>query len=214
MPDILRVTTPLVNKNQPVQPKQGVEPATTFNIQDTTRVIQPHNQSEILKQNTSSLENKEAPEMLLSLLKDPAVAASYLKNISLLEEFFKLVPANNRTVTQEIEQMFHTLMLKPEEIASEMMRQEQASTSFKGEFFDLLRQISEGGRHRPELQFSIANLLKSVNNFIGGADILDAVANSLSYLKENLSSSRDLSGRLENLIRQFACRGRERSLPG
>ncbi|MEA4892929.1 MAG: antitoxin [Peptococcaceae bacterium] len=203
MSDILRVTTPLVNKNQPVQPKTGVEPAASFNIQDTARVIQTHNQSEILKQNTGNLEGKEAPELLLSLLKDPAVAASYLKNIFLLEEFFKLLPANNQTVTQEIKQLFHTLLLQPEDIASEMMRQEQASTLFKGEFFDFLRQIGDSGRGKPEMQLAIAGLLKSVNNFLNGGDVLDAVANSLSYLKENLAPSRELSARLESLIRRF-----------
>lgn len=203
MADILKVTTPLVNKNQAVQPKPGVEPLTPFNVSSTTKVIQPHNQSELLKQNTGLLEGNEGATILMDLLKDPAVTVSYLKNIFLLEEIFKLLPANNTTLTPEIEQMFQTLMMDSGDIASEMVRQENDSTMFKGEFFDFLRELSDNSPPNSEVQRGVANLLRAVNNLMCKEDILDGVANNLQFLAENLSSSKELYPRLIELMERF-----------
>jgi hypothetical protein len=99
--DVLRIVTPYVNKNQSAQLKPQVEPTVPFNILDPTKVIQTHNQSEILKHNTNFLEGHDAPTLLLTLLRDPAVAATYLKNIYLLEETFKLLTAKKLVQKQK-----------------------------------------------------------------------------------------------------------------
>lgn len=203
MPDILRVTTPLVDRSQQVPPRQGVDPLNPFQLQDPSKVIQTHNQTELLKQNTGTLDGGEAPTLLLNLLKDPAVTVTYLKNIFLLEEIFKLLPANNKTVTQEIEQMFHRLLVDSGDILPEMLRQENAATSFRGELFDFLRRLSDNNRSAPDMQIAIANVLKSINNFMCKPDVMDAVKNSLFFLRENLDASAELSYRLDNLIGAF-----------
>ncbi|WP_099205293.1 hypothetical protein [Scatolibacter rhodanostii] len=203
MPDILRVTTPLVHNNQPVQQKSGVDPLFPSDIRSSSRVVQAQNQSELLKQNTGALEGGEAPVLLLNLLKDPAVTISYLKNISMLEEIFRLLPANNQTVTPEIEQIFQELILPSTDIESEILRQESGATAFKGELFDFLRAFSVQREATPQVQVAIANFLKSVNNLLCKGDIEDAVANSLTYLKNQLSSSTSISTRLDSLIARF-----------
>lgn len=203
MPDILRVTTPLIDKNQSVAPKAGVEATSAFQLQDPSKVIAAHNQTELMQQNTGSMVGGEAPTLLLNLLKDPAVAVTYLKNIFLLEEIFKLLPANNRPITKEIEQLFHQLLVDSGDITPEMLRQEGASTAFRGELFDFLRNISDGNRSSPEIQLAVANFLKAVNNFMCKDDVLGAVTNSLLFLRENLSASTRLSARLDALIAGF-----------
>lgn len=212
MSDILKITTPLINKNQPVSPRQPVDPATPFNIQDTTKVIRPHNQSEILKHNTTTLEGGDGSKLLLNLLKDPAVTVTYLKNIFLLEEIFRLLPANNKTVTNEIQQVFRELVLQPDELAPEMLRQERESTQFKGELFDFLRALisSPAEQEQTELQGAIAGFLKAMNNIKAQKDIMDAVSNNLTFLKNNLPMAHALAARLENLIKKFdAAEGKE-----
>lgn len=203
MSDILKVTTPMINKNQPIAPKQGAQPLTPFDIQDLSRVVRTHNQSELQQQNNGLIDSGDGPVLLMNLLKDPAVAASYLKNIFLLEEIFKLLPANNKTVTKEIQQIFNALVMQESEIKGEMLRQENASTMFKGDFFDFLREISNAYKESPEVQYSVATLLKSINNLTAKKDIIDAIANSLEFLKNSLSSSQNLSQELESLINQF-----------
>ena len=203
MPDILRVTTPLIDKNQALSPKNGVEATSAFQLQDPSKVIQTHNQTELMKQNTGSMVGSETPTLLLNLLKDPGVTVTYLKNIFLLEEIFKLLPANNRPVTQEIEQLFHQLLVDSGDIAAEMLRQESDSTAFRGELFDFLRNVSDNSRSSPVTQLAVANLLKAINNFMCKDDVLGAVRNSLLFLRENLGASAQLSSRLDAMIAGF-----------
>lgn len=202
MPEFLRVTTPIVNKNQAVQPKPEIGPTGAFSVQNTTKVIQTHNQSELLKQNNGLPEN-EAPTLLLDLLKDPTVTVSYLKNIFMLEELFKLLPANNQTVSKEIESIFEALLIKPENLVQEMKNQEHTSTAFKGELFDFLRSVSENERERPEVQQSIARLLRSINSMGNQKDILESIANNLSFLREKIGSVKTIGAKLDGLIEGF-----------
>ena len=204
MADVLRIVTPYVNKNQSAQLKPQVEPTVPFNIQDPTKVIQTHNQSEILKHNTNFLEGQDAPTLLLTLLRDPAVAATYLKNIFLLEETFKLLSAKNTTTTEQIEQYVNNMFVPTDDIANEMVRQEKESTGFKGEIFDLLRRFCSENPDNTPLLRAVANELKSINNLLYKDDILGAVINNLSFLKNNLASSQDLTQKLTNLIIKFS----------
>ena len=193
----------MINKNQSIAPKQGVNPISPFTISDPSRVMRTHNQTELTKQHTGMHQNGDAPVLLLSLLKDPAVAVSYLKNIFMLEELFKLLPANNKTVTPEIEQIFQSLIMHPGDIKKELLKQENASTLFKGELFDFLRKISNSQRSTASVQRAIATLLKSLNNVTNKNDILDAVANSLAFLETSLASNEALSSRLSALIASY-----------
>ena len=67
MADILRVTTPLVNKNQSVEPRQNVGISTPFPMQDPSRVTQPNRQSPLLQQN-NGMTQEETSALLLKLL--------------------------------------------------------------------------------------------------------------------------------------------------
>ncbi|MEG0035944.1 MAG: antitoxin [Oscillospiraceae bacterium] len=203
MSDFLRVTTPLVNKNQAVPIKQGIDPTGAFNIQSTTKVAQTQTQSELLKQNNGMIDTGEAPTLLLNLLKDPSVTASYLKNVFMLEELYKLLPANNKTVTKEIEGIFDALLMKPEGLKEEMQKQENGSTAFKGAVFDFLRSVSDKNREKPEVQFAIARLLRAINSMGNQRDILDSIGNNLSFLRKQLSPSKMISAKLDELIGGF-----------
>lgn len=201
--DILKVTTPLVNKNQTVLPKPGAESITPFNLQNTTQVIRSHNQSELLGQNNTALENREGASILMDLLKDPSVTVSYLKNIFLLEEMFKLLPANNSPVTREIEMLFQSLLTMGQDVAPELSRQADGATLFRGELFDFLRALSTQSPQDAELQRGIANLLKSLNGLIHRGNLRNAAANNLTFLGEAVSASPELSARLLSLAARF-----------
>lgn len=200
MPDILKVTTPLINKSQQTVPKQSIEAASSFQIQDASKVLQAHNQSDLLHQNTSTLENGAGPKLLMSLLKDPAVTVSYLKNFFLLEEIFRLVPAANKIVTPETAQLFHGLFLSEDQLVEEMKNQEQESTLFKGELFDFLREVSLSAQDRPDLQRAIAVLLKALHTQESGREIQTALFHNLTFLKEGLPPGQPLAQRIDVLL--------------
>lgn len=212
MPDFLRVTTPLINKNQAVVPKTGIDPTGAFSIQNTTKVIQPHNQSELLKQN-NGLNEGNAPTLLLNLLKDPSVTSSYLKNVYMLEELYKLLPANNKTVTNEIHSIFNSLFVTEEGLVHEMLNQENNSTAFKGDFFDFLRKVSTNNIKNPDIQVAIARLLRSMNSLTNRQDILDSIANNLVFIKSKLGCSKTFTDKLDALINGFRSKVAPKDFP-
>lgn len=203
MPDILKVTTPLVNKNRPVSPGQATRAVDPFNLVNPNKVVNAHNQTQLLKQNTSSL-GGDAQAMLLTLLKDPDVAVSYLQNICSLEQIYKLLPANNKTVTPEIENAFASLMLSPEELVPEMQNQENASTRFRGELFDFLRDVRNTYFDSPVRQLALSQLLKAVIRQWEGTDTIDALVNNLQYLSKTMTMNQTIHDTLTNLIKQLA----------
>lgn len=203
MADILKITTPLVQKT-PAQPNRhdATDPMAAFDLQDVAKVIKPGNESQLQQQNNGMVGQEQTPSILMDLLKDPSVTVNFLKNIFLLQEIIKLLPVNNQTFTQEIEQLFNSLLVKPEEIVEELLRQENTSTTFKGELFDFLRQVVTENPE-PEMRYAIANLLKSINCATGKQDVLDAVANSLQFLSESTETSKTLSSQLQELSDLF-----------
>ena len=228
MSDILRVTTPLVNKAQVIDTKRNIENIPQFNLQDITKVIKTAPDTELLMQNNGLPPDDKTSALLLDLLKDPAVAVSYLKNISMLQEIFNLVPANNQVLSKEIEELFTAMLLTPEELAGEMQLQGDGATQFSGDLFDALRGLLEGQASiaresilaqddnvGPQimkysaLQKAVVDVLKSMSAYNTRGNVMTAVANNLEYLARSLAPSRGLSEELQTLSEQFRQPGSE-----
>jgi len=201
--DILKITTPLVDRNQQITPKPAPEPTSPFQLHDLSKVLKPYNQRDILAQNNTLQSQAESPEILLDLLKDPGVTVTYLKNIFMLEEIFKLLPQNNMTLTKEIESLYQNLLIPHNQIVGELLKQEQESTVFRGEFFDFMRKINNESQPRSDTQYAVLNLMRAINNLMIKDDVMDAVANSLTYLAKNLQPSKSLAQMLELLAFRF-----------
>lgn len=202
MADILRVTTPLVNKNQSVEPRQNVGISTPFPMQDPSRVTQPNRQSPLLQQN-NGMTQEETSALLLKLLKDPSVTVNFLQSISSMEAMIKLLPMNNTPFTQEIEQMFAQLLVPSDQIAQEMQRQEGGTTLFKGELFDLIREALRANPEQKELRQAAVNFLKALTLSLSRQETLGSVENGLQYLSESIAPSKTLAGKLAELAEQF-----------
>ena len=203
MADILRVTTPLVNKTQTPEAKRNVDLATQFPLQDVSRVTKPNSQSELLSQNNGLIQQEETSALLLNLLKDPSVTVSFLKGISAMEAVIRLLPANNNPFTQELEQMFGEMLVPSDQIAQEMERQETASTFFKGELFELLREAIRQNPEQTGLRETTVSFLKALTLYYTRQEALGSVANSLQYLSDSLSASKTLSQKLASLAARY-----------
>ncbi len=203
MADILKITTPLVNKTQSMEPKGDMALKSQFDLQEITKVVKANPQTEILKQNNGMVEREETSALLMNMLKDPTVAAATLKNIFAMQEMIKLLPVNNRPFTEEIEQLFDQLMVRPEEIAGELVRQENDSCSFKGPLFDFLRAELSARPGQQELQTAVLSFLKSLSLTVSRRDVLGSVANDLEFLSRSVAPSKTLSGELAQLAGEF-----------
>ncbi len=203
MADMLRITSPLNNKNMihhtaDARVLENVE----FNMQDTTKIVKSSPDSELLKQN-NGLFDDGAPKLLLDMLKDPAVTVSFLKNIFTLREMIALMPFNNKPLTEEMQLLFDELMLEPEQIAQEMKNQENNSTSFRGELFDFLRNVTAQNKS-PEMRNAVANLLKAISCQGSREEILTSIENGLRFLSDGFEGSASLSARLTELADKFS----------
>ncbi len=203
MADILRVTTPLVNRSQALEPKSSAELTSQFPLQDVSRVPKTGSQGEILGQNNGMVQQEETSALLLSLLKDPSVTVSFLKNISAMEALIRLLPQNNNPFTQELEQMFGEMLVSADGIAEEMAKQKDASTMFHGALFDLLRAELRQHPGQQELRDATVSFLKALTLFATRQEILGSVANSLRYLESSLFSSKALAQKLGDLARRY-----------
>lgn len=212
MADILKVTTPLNNRSMVPPSRQPTDPSESFQLSDITKVIQADQQSEIMRQNNNLIERESSATILMNLLKDPSVTVGFLKNIDSLQEFIKLLPVNNQSLTTEIEQLFQQLLISPDAIVNELLTQEAASTSFKGELFDFLRQLI-AQNEKPEMKFGVSNLLKSLNALESREVILNSIGNNLAFLSDSLSASASLSQRLGELAEKFRSQEAQEQFP-
>ncbi|MFV0498311.1 MAG: antitoxin [Candidatus Fimivivens sp.] len=202
MADILKITTPITDRSVVSANRAVTDPSAPFHLSDVAKVINPGEQSEILQQNNGFLERENSAVILMNLLKDPSVTVSFLKNIDMLQEIIKLIPVNNQTLTDEIGQLFNDMLIAPEDIAEELLKQEQASTCFKGDLFDFLRQ-QMAQNNKPEIRDSICHLLKSLNAISSQQKILKSISNGLFFLSKNMTSSASLSQQLSELATRF-----------
>ncbi len=195
MADILKVTAPMVSKNVVQTNKAAQDPSVPFDLQEISHIVRNNQSSELLGQH-NVYQNETGAAVLMNLLKDPDVTVNYLKNIYMLEEIINLLPVNNNTVTQEIQQLFQSLLIHPDQIVEELMRQEYSSTLFKGELFDFLRGLLH---ETPGIRQEVAELLKAMNGILSRQDVLDSAANNLDYLSDQLTGSSTLSAKLAEL---------------
>ena len=199
MADILKVTSPVIGKNIVQQNKNVTDPSIPFDLQEISHIARNPDSSSLLSQH-NIYQRDAGAATLMNLLKDPDVTVNYLKNITLLEEIISLLPVNNNTVTQEIQQLFQALLIRPDSIVDEMMRQEYSSTLFKGPLFDFLRTLV---KETPELRSDTAELLKAINSILARKDAKDSAANGFSFLADQLSASKNLAPRLRDLAEGF-----------
>lgn len=199
MADILKVTAPAVGKNVISPNKAAQDPSVPFDLQEIKHITKNPGSSGLLGHH-NMIQNETGAATLMDLIKDPDVTVGYLKNIYMLEEIIGLLPVNNNTVTEEIQQLFQALLIKPDQIVDELLRQEYSSTLFKGELFEFLRNILT---ENPSMRMEIAALLKAINGMLAKQDVMDSVANSLGFLSEQMRGSSLLAARLDDYAEQM-----------
>ena len=207
MSEFLKISTPVIQKNNPVAPnKQVANPDLKLDISEALQIVKSSSaEHQSSNGNILAGENK-SPSVLVDLLKNPSVTVNFLKNIMLLQEIIKLIPVKNTALTEELTQLFESLLISPEEIVGEMQAQEKASTIFKGELFDMLREILSEASSKgegAELSSRITTFLKSLNSFVNKDDTLDSISNNLFSIASLIGKSDERCELLLKLSQSF-----------
>lgn len=203
MADINKSITPVNNRNimQPTKEYRNSEQI-PFDFRETSKVKQTIPESEIKGQN-NVIRQDGSTAGFYEILHDPDVSSAFLKNIFLLKEIVGILPLNNSVQTEEMKQLLENLVLTPDEIAGEMMKQEDISTLFKGGFFDMLRELSAGNNSK-DFNTVVTNLLKAINNENSKSSIFESVENCFENLKENFGLSSALSAKFDEIAEKVA----------
>ncbi len=196
--ELLRVTQPIVNRalNITASGKPQESPSTPFQVTDASKVTSLSHQKSMDADTNTLLLDADQPSILSQMLSDPAQTVHFLRTIYLLQEVVGMMPMIDNPVSEEIEELFHELMLNPDDIVGEMINQENSETLFKGELFDNLRNMIE-----EMAKFDKQNLEEALGTaqnkgliarlFSGEADAAEAktVQNLLQHLQDAKQAS-------------------------
>lgn len=123
----------------------------------------------------------------------PAIAP-LLKNTNDMVQAFKRmallvetgVSASDAAKDASMRELLESLFIKPGDFAKTLMEQDKASVLFKGEAFDVLRDVQDNFSQFPKIKDALANLLKAfdynVNSQNSVKTILYNCANILDYM--------------------------------
>ncbi len=206
MSDMFRVAAPIVNNNivQPSREQLSAE-SSPLEMTETSRAAAAKAYSALDSANSgnSEVNSRMTPEVLGNMLKDPNVTVNFMKNISVLQEIIGDISAQGLPNAEELEQLLNEFVLAPENLAQELIDQEQLSTAFRGNLFDSLRQLLKECPD-PRIKTVVANFLKAINNENTKPEILNTLSETLNYLSDILSSDKELSEKLHILSEKFA----------
>ncbi len=192
--ELLRVTQPIVNRalNITASGKPQESPTTPFQVTDASKVTALSHQKTLDADTNTLLLDADQPSILRQMLSDPAQTVHFLRTIYLLQEVVGMMPMIDNPVSEEIEELFHELMLNPEDIVGEMINQENSETLFKGELFDNLRNMIEemakfDKQNLEEAWGTAQNKGLIARLFSGESDAAEAktVQNLLQHLQES-----------------------------
>ncbi len=212
MADVTRAATPINNRNIIAPSRENRNTAEIpFDFQDTSKIKQATPNSD-MQSDANVLRQDGSTTGFYEVLHDQDVTSAFLTNIFLLKEIVDILPMNNETQTQEMQQLLNNLTLKPEEIAGEMMRQEDMTTMFKGGLFDMLRTMIETNQAQNEgdpqavrdFQNTVSNFLKALNNSSSKGNVFESVMNNMSYIRELVDASPKLSAAMDGILQKFS----------
>ncbi len=204
MPDMLKITTPILPKNYVNSVKPNQQPSQdVFNLVDLTRVTKPNERGETPDNNALNLATQqEAKHALGALLKDPGLAISSLKRLLLMSAMLVTLNGEKYAGQAEINGLIKSLMLTEQDLLTEIFSQQQGISSFQGEFFDALRSLLSGTSNT-EFKDSIGALLKAITGRVYAGDILDSIGINLEKYAELMRSVPEAYDALHDLSTNF-----------
>jgi len=209
MPEIERLTMPLVNGSRPLQQKIGPAGGDTFSVDGMREAAGKSAAAESAAESVVN-EGSLTPAMLLSMLKDPELSTVFIKNISMLYDLVRTMPGETGEVPDG---GTGKLFLAPEEIIQELKAQMDESSVFKGEIFDFLREMSENYRTVPETQNALADFLRSVYSSGNQHEVLTSAMRSLESLQNACPQDSEAAIKLGELIKDFGSGGAKDNFP-
>lgn len=201
MADMLKITS-LVNSNSHTMPNRPIAQSdAVFNIVDLTKVIKTNDRTTEFRQ-TDSGEANSLPTLELNISKNPLFSANLLKELVGESFVSQILQSGSPDVINEFNEFAKNIFIQGDDVSTDLASQQKCSTSFNGEIFDLLRQLSSQNS-TPEMKTAIAQFLKNAFAMQSQNSILSSLSDNFAFLSQQLLPSKSLSQKLAQMAELF-----------
>lgn len=207
MSDLLRVTTPVApkdyNLNTSVKPQA---PEQVFDLGNVDYINKTNERDEQLgEQNLKDQAGAGLPHIQTAISKDPALAAALLKGVLGSNTLSALGAAGNAELLNKVTEFANEILLAPNELMNDIIRQQDEATMFSGELWSAVKDMVAELAGTPageEVSLAVLDFLKAASSSVARDDIITSISTSLRYLAGEAAQSREIV----NLLMQTADR--------
>lgn len=201
-----------VNSINGLTPAQYVKITKTEPLKELFEMVQ-RGQSDLvneINQLPPTVENAvNINELLPEDIKQALLKQSTVKDVSASSEALKKLMDMIRSINNnqqgstwsDTSKLSAEVMVKPELLLDEIIKQNQTATLYKGNFFEILRNILKHNMSNSEVKNAVADVLRVYNFHFSEARDLEMMNQNISKLFQQLIELKDPS--LANLIRKF-----------
>lgn len=197
MSDLLRVTTPVApkdyNLNTSVKPQA---PEQVFDLGNVDYINKTNTRDEQLgEQNLKDQAGTGLPKLQTAISKDPALAAVLLKGVLGTGTLSALGAAGNAELLNKVTEFANEILLTPDELTDDIIRQQDEATMFSGELWGALKDMIAGLAGSPaseEVSLAVMDFLKAAASSVARDDIIASISASLRYLAGEAAQSREI----------------------
>lgn len=198
MSDLLRITTPVAPKDYTFN--QGVKPQTpeqVFELGNVDYINKTNTRDEQLgEQNLKDQTGTGLPNLNTAILKDPALTAVLLKGLVGKDAMAAVEASGNVELLSKVTEFADEILLSPESIAADILRQQGEATMFSGELWAALKDMVSGlagTAAEGEINAAVLDFLKAAASAESRESVLSSISAGLRYLAKETAQSRDLA---------------------
>lgn len=208
MSEMLRVTTPVApkdynNYNQSAKPQN---PEQVFELGNVDYINKTNARDEQLgEQNLKDGSGADLPKMQAEISKDPALSAVLLKGLVSGSAIEALQESGNAELLNKITEFASEVLLLPDEITEDLVRQQDEATIFSGGLWSELKGMIDEMKDTPwgeEMNVVVMDFLKATAAAESRESVLMSISAGLRYLAGETAQSKELV----NLLLQTADR--------
>ncbi|MDE6763286.1 MAG: hypothetical protein K2J73_06370 [Oscillospiraceae bacterium] len=197
MSDLLRVTTPVApkdyNLNTSIKPQT---PEQVFDLGNVDYINKTNTRDEQLgEQNLKDQAGTGLPKLQTAISKDPALAAALLKGVLGSNTLAALGAAGNAELLNKVTEFANEILLTPNELTDDIIRQQDEATMFSGELWSALKDMIAGLAGSPtgdEVSMAVMDFLKAATSSVARDDVIASISASLRYLAGEAAQSREI----------------------
>ncbi len=197
MSEMLRVTTPVnpkdysLNQNPKFQTQEQ-----NFELGNVDQVNRANERDEQLgEQNLKDQTGAGQLRFQGSFVKDPAMSAVLLKGLVGGNALAALQASGNAELLNKVTEFASEILLSPEEVMTDMLRQQSESTIFSGELWGELKNMLSGLAGTDlgeEMTAAVLDFMKAAASAEARDGLLTSISASLRYLAGETAQSREV----------------------